>query len=196
MRSGVTADHPDRVKWNAKYAGTSAPAFAPHALVAAALRAGLPEGKVLEVACGPSGSALALAEAGRHVTAADISDVGLALLGNEARRRGLDDRIALVAADLLTWRPEARAFALVLCTRYWERPVFDVAAGAVAPGGLIAWEAFSLDERRYRPTFRPEWCVQDDEPAALLPKGWVVLEQTSVDDGRSATHRLLARRTG
>ena len=189
-------DHPDRVKWNAKYAGRASASFAPHPLVAAAIARGFPEGPVLELACGLSGSALALAAAGRHVVAADISDVGLAQLEDEARARGLGDRIALVHADLCTWHPPPRAFALVLCTHYWERPVFDAACGAVAPGGLLVWSAFSLDERRYRPTFRPAWCVGEGEPASLLPGGFEVIEQVAVDDGASATHRLLARRTG
>jgi SAM-dependent methyltransferase len=192
--AGKASEHADRVKWNAKYSAVAEPTFAPHTICAAGLALGLPEGRVLELACGPSGNALALAQAGRHVTAVDISDVGLRILGKEAQRRGLGDRIALVDADLGSFRPEPRAFALVLCTHYWDRGVFDVACGAVAAGGVLAWVTFSLDERKYRPTFRPEWCVGEGEPASLLPEGFTVIEQASLDDGRSATRRLLARR--
>jgi SAM-dependent methyltransferase len=193
--SMMLSKHPDRIKWNGKYAATTAPRFGPHPLVASALGLGLPEGPVLEVACGQSGSTLELARVGYRVTAADISDVGLQSLAEEARRRGLGDKITLVNVDLLTWRPEERAFALVLCTRYWDREVFRAASRAVSEGGLIAWEAFTLDEIKHRPTFRPEWCVTEEEPASLLPRGFTVLEQSSLDDGQSAARRLLARRT-
>ena len=51
----------DAARWNARYA-EGAPTFEPHPFVAEAFAAGFPEGPVLELACGRSGSALALAE--------------------------------------------------------------------------------------------------------------------------------------
>ncbi|MBI3183263.1 MAG: class I SAM-dependent methyltransferase [Myxococcales bacterium] len=190
----VPADHPDRVKWNERYSAAR-PGFEPHPLVEQALEAGLPEGPVLELACGASGSALALAESGRDVVALDVSDVALGLLEAEARRRGLP-RITLRQVDLRAMEPDALGggFALVLCTRYWEPSVFSAASTAVAPGGILAWEAFTPEQLRRRPDFREEWCVRPGEPASLLPPGWGVLSQRDLDDGRSFVRRLLARR--
>src|SRR5882724_11531261 len=88
-------DHPDRLRWDAKYAAGRAPSFAPRALAVRALALDLPAGPVADLACGPSGTALLAAAAGRPVTAVDISDVGLGLLGEESGRRGLRDRITL-----------------------------------------------------------------------------------------------------
>ena len=82
-------EHPDRARWNARYAAGDAPSFAPHPLAVAAFALDLPAGPVLDLACGPSGSALAAAETGRRVTAVDVSDVALRLLAEEAARRGL-----------------------------------------------------------------------------------------------------------
>ena len=137
----VPGDHPDRIKWNAKYASGFVPSFRPNPLAARALALVLPDGPVADLACGPSGSALLAAEQGRRVTAVDVSEVALGLLGAEARRRGLDHLITLVHADLSGWAPEPRSHALVLATGFWDAAVFAAAAAAVADGGLLAWEA-------------------------------------------------------
>lgn len=192
----VPDQHPDRLRWNAKFAQI-APSFEPHPLVAAALAHGLPPGPTLELACGQSGSALALALAGHEVWAVDIADVALARLAIEAERRGLGARLHLVQADLLNGLPRPLAeqrFALVLATRYWEQAVFPHALTVIARDGLLAWEAFTLAEQRYRPTFRREWCLGAGEPASLVGPEFLVLEETERDDGQCAIRRLIARR--
>ncbi|MBE1530592.1 methyltransferase domain-containing protein [Actinomadura algeriensis] len=191
------AGHPDRVRWNARYEahgegrveGADAPVPRAHPLAAEALREA-PDGPVLDLACGPSGAALLAADAGRPVTAVDISDIALARLGAAARRRGLAERITLVQADLGTWRPPGPAFAAVLCTGFWDRAVFTAALGAVAPGGVLAWEAFTTEARRDRPRLPAGWCLAAGEPASLLPDGFRVLDQRDVQGGK---RRVLAR---
>jgi SAM-dependent methyltransferase len=189
----VPDQHPDRRRWNAKFAQIK-PVFEPHPLLATVLAQGIPPGPVLELACGLSGSALALAAAGHEVWAVDIADVALERLGGEAERRGLGPRLRLFQADLLTWPLPEQRFSLVLTTRYWEPAVFPRALAAVAGGGLLAWEAFTLAEQKYRPTFRREWCLGAGEPATLLGPEFLVLEETDQDDGQRATRRLIARR--
>lgn len=95
-------EHPNRVDWNARYerAGSAHAPFAPVPWLADVLRAGVPDGPVLELASGRSGTALALAAHGRQVTAIDVSDVALLQLDSEAVRRGVADRLNLVQADL------------------------------------------------------------------------------------------------
>ena len=191
------ADHPDRMRWNARYGGGFTASFEPHPLAVQALSLRLPDGPVADLACGPSGSALLAAAAGRRVTAVDISEVALDLLAAEARRRGLGDLIRLVHADLGTWRPEPGGYALVLGTGYWDQAVFAVAAQAVVPGGALGWEAFTADARRARPGLCPDWCLEPGEPASLLPAGFAVLGQQDRPDSEHGTRRrLLARRPG
>jgi SAM-dependent methyltransferase len=186
------AEHPDRLRWNAKYG--NAPELSPvHPLAERALPLASPDGAVLDLACGPSGSALRAAETGRHVTAVDVSEVALRRLGAEAQRRGLGSLITLVQADLGAWTPDPSGYALVLCTGFWDRAVFDYAARAVLDGGLLAWEAFTEDARRQRPTMPAEWCLAPGEPASLLPDGFTVVQQS--DDPATAKRRLLASRT-
>jgi SAM-dependent methyltransferase len=187
----VPGDHPDRITWNAKYRAGFVPSFRPHPLAARALAAGLPDGPVADLACGPSGSALLAAGQGRRVTAVDVSEVALGMLGAEAERRGLGHLITLVHADLSGWTPEPRSHALVLATGFWDAATFAAAAAAVADGGLLAWEALTTEARWRHPDLPPGFCVGLGEPASLLPPGFGVLDQSEVP-GR-ARRRLLAR---
>ncbi|WP_131740419.1 class I SAM-dependent methyltransferase [Actinomadura roseirufa] len=189
---GRLADHPDRLRWNARYEDGAGGTAAPHPLAGRVLALGPPAGPVLDLASGPSGGALLFAAAGRRVTAVDISDVALRRLAAEARDRGLDGLITVVEADLGGWRPGPAAFAAVLCTGYWDRAIFAPAAGAVLPGGLLAWEAFTVEARRARPALPEEWCLGPGEPATLLPDGFTVLEQEDLPD--AGKRRLIARR--
>ena len=171
--------------------------FTPHPLAVAALALDLPDGPAADLASGPSGSALLAAAQGRPVTAVDVSEVALRLLGQEARRRGLDHLITLVHADLGAWRPAPGRYALVLGTGFWDPGVFAVAAAALAPGGVLGWEAFTTAARRARPTLPAAWCLHPGEPATLLPADVIVISQDDVaDDQRGPRRRLLARRAG
>ena len=189
----------DRSKWNARFASVP-PRFDVHPLVHE-LSARASGARVLEVACGTSGSALALAQAGAtRVTCVDVSDVALAHLADEAARRGLDARVRGVRADLTRAEEAAAAlpasaFDVVLATRFWDAGVFVRAALAVAPGGIFAWETFSLAERTYRPQFSEAFCLKAGEPVSLLPAGFTVWRLQDLDDGTSATRRLVAVRS-
>lgn len=190
------AGNPDRLRWNERYAsGAYAASFEVRPLAQQALALPLPDGPVLDLASGPSGSALLAAQRGREVTAVDVSDVALGLLAAEAQRRRVGDLVTLVHADLPSWRlPSGQVYALALCTGYFDRAVFAMAAGAVAAGGLLGWEAFTLAARRERPRLPADWCLGPGEPATLLPDGFEVISQEEVGPEPAARRRLLARR--
>lgn len=187
------ADHPDRRRWNARYAAREA-TFTPHPLAVAALALPLPDRPVLELASGPSGSALLAAELGRRVTAVDVSDVGLGQLADEAGRRGLGTVLTVVQADVTTWRPAPACYGLVLCIGFWDEAAFRSALAAVAPGGVLAWEGLTAQARDRRPELPAAWCLGPAEPAALLPASFAVLEQEDLPGhGGLPRRRMLAR---
>jgi hypothetical protein len=192
------ADNADRLRWNDRYARSGyTPSFAPHPLAERALEMPLPDGPVLELAAGPSGSALLAASLGRRVTVVDASEVALGLLAEEARRRAVAHLITLVQADLTRWTtPPGWPYALALCTGYWDRAVFAVAATSVAASGLLGWEALTLAARRDHPRMPADWCLRTGEPASLLPPGFEVVSQHDVGPEPAMRRRLLARRGG
>lgn len=185
-------DNPDRSRWNERYRAR-APEFRPHPLVAQVLAAGPPPGPVLELACGRSGNALALAAAGRSVVAVDVSDVALRQLAHEARRRRLAGRIHCVEADIPSYQPWRRRYALVLTTRYWDPAAFRAGCRAVMPGGLVAWEA--LTGPAGAGGQRQPWHLPHGGLAARLPAGFEVITERAHTDGSHHTTRLLARRS-
>ena len=160
-----------------------------------ALAGPLPDGPVLDLASGPSGSALLAAAAGRRVTAVDVSDAALCLLAEEASRRGVLNFVSLVQADLGVWRPQPGSYAAVLCTGYWDRDLFPAAADAVTAGGVLGWEAFTAGARSMRPNIPGAWLLGAGEPASLLPATFETLSQHELPDDRAGAKRqLLARR--
>ena len=160
-----------------------------------ALSTPLPDGPVLDLASGPSGSALLAAAAGRRVTAVDVSDAALRLLAEEASRRGVMTLVSLVHADLAAWRPQPGSYAAVLCTGYWDRNLFPAAAAAVTADGVLGWEAFTANARSVRPSLPEAWVLGAGEPASLLPGAFETLSQRELpDDQAGAKRRLLAHR--
>lgn len=190
------AHHPDRLKWNDRFQNEDHVwGFEPSPLLQEILKIGIPDGPVLELACGISGNALALAESGREVLSVDISDIALDRLMSEARSRGLVDRITSVQADLPTWRsPEDQKFALVVCVMYWDPMVFDYAFEAVADGGVIAWQAFTKAALKFRPSMPSAICLKPDEPASRLPASFTVLEEQDIEYGERAVRRMIAKK--
>ncbi|HEX7995147.1 MAG TPA: class I SAM-dependent methyltransferase, partial [Streptosporangiaceae bacterium] len=175
----------DRDRWNSRYRDANFSAsFLPHPLAEQALALPLPAGPVLDLACGPSGTVLLTAAAGRPSVAVDISDAALALLAEQARTRELAGQLAIVQADLETWRPRPASCALVVCTGYWDAGQFEAAAAAVVPGGLLAWEALTTGALRERPGLPARWCLRAGEPASLLPRGYEVLHEENLPAGR------------
>lgn len=186
-------DHPDRRRWNARYRDAPPPEFDPHPLVAEAARAGFPAGPVLELACGRSGSALALAASGRDVLAVDVSDLALSQLVAEAERRGLPERITTVVADVPSYRAGSEQFALVLATHYWDEAAFGSGCAAVMDGGLIGWEALVRRSGVDRASARP-WEIEPGGLSARLPPGFEVFDERTIDVGGRPSTRVLARR--
>lgn len=185
-------DHPDRLKWNAKYRQITS-TFRSGSWLGEILSFGPPDGPVLELAGGLSGNALTLAAMGSDVTLIDVADAALSQLDREAARRGLDERLTLVHADLTSWKAGGPTYALVMCRYFWSAAVFIQACDAVAPGGLLAWEAPALTDPSVSHV-RAEWCLAPGEPASLLPPGFEVLHQVDISRDREVSRRTLARR--
>ncbi len=112
---------------------------------------GLAPGRALDVACGEGRNAVWLAQRGWQVTGVDFSQAGLEKARALATERHVHPE--WIHADLLAYRPEQRAFDLVLIF-YLQLPaeprchVVRAAADAVAPGGtllVVAHDRENLD---------------------------------------------------
>ncbi|GAY15712.1 cyclopropane-fatty-acyl-phospholipid synthase family protein [Mycobacterium sp. shizuoka-1] len=108
----------------------------------AEIAAELTGSRALDLGCGEGGDAMWLAEHGWHVVAVDVSTTALARAAEDARARGVADRIAFEQHDLTQTLPEG-PFDLVSAhffhtTLEMDRPaILRRAAATVAPGGTL-----------------------------------------------------------
>ena len=141
-----------REDWDRRYAGPESLWSAKPNRFLVAEVAGLEPGRALDLACGEGQNAVWLAGLGWEVTAVDYAEVAIAKAIERAAREGV--AVDFHADDLLRYRPEARAFDLVLIL-YLHMPsdgrrlVLERAAAAVAPGGtlvLVGHDLLNLTE--------------------------------------------------
>ncbi len=101
---------------------------------------GLAPGRALDLACGEGRNAVWLAGRGWEMTGVDFSKVGLEKASRFADARGV--HAEWIAADLVHYRPDLRAFDLVLIfylqvPEAQRQPIVRAAADAVAAGGVF-----------------------------------------------------------
>ena len=106
-------------------------------LLAAAVRLA-PGTRAAEFGCGPGAALLSVAHAHKdaQLTGVELDPSAAELARRNAAANGLDDRVAIVEADALSWRPDAPLDAV-----FFNPPYFDDPASlrAPKPGKQAAW---------------------------------------------------------
>lgn len=136
---------------------------------------------VLDIACGPGGQTLDLAELlpGARITALDGHRPFLEQLETRARNAGVLDRISIVHGDMARLPYAAQGFDLIWCEGAAYIIGFDAALAAwkplLRPGGVLA-----LTE--------PVWLT--DDPPAKVSACWD--EYPAMEDVASARRRAMS----
>ena len=160
------------------------------------LAAGL--GPIVELACGRGRIACAVADRGLPVVGIDRDAARLCELAQTARARGLP--VTPVRADLecghgLPLRPGSCGALLVF--RYLYRPLTVAIADAIAPGGLLLYETFTIHQKDlpYGPS-RADFLLRQGELPRLFAGLEILSHWEGWSDGErpSALARLVARR--
>ncbi len=135
MASGM-----DSASWDRRYEGSELVWTAEPNRFLVAETETLAPGRALDLACGEGRNAVWLAERGWKAVGVDFSEVGLQKARELADRRGV--KVEWVAADLIDYRPDPKAFDLVIVF-YLQVPAADrrailqAAVDAVAPDGTL-----------------------------------------------------------
>lgn len=145
----------------------------------------------LDLACGRGRHSQLLAGHGFATYAVDID-----LARVRAVRSGAPEREASIHAWVANLEqpalPEAR-FDLVLVTNYLQRDLWPALRRAVARGGYVVYETFTIAQPRHRrgPSSLDHLLRPTELRDAML--GWTILHYAEDDDRDAARARLVAR---
>lgn len=124
----------------------------------------IPQGEVLDLACGSGRHARLLAGMGRTVLAVDRDA--------DALSRIAGPNITTVQHDLeggtgswVPWPFEANRFAGIVVTNYLHRPLFSGILASLAPQGVLLYETFARGNGRFGKPSNPDFLL---EPGELL----------------------------
>jgi SAM-dependent methyltransferase len=141
-------------------------------------------GRALDVACGRGRHALFLAERGWAVRAVDRDALAIDALRSEAARQELTvqaDVVDLEAGEVDLGR---KAYDLIVVVHYLHRPLFPALLRALAPGGYVLYETFTVDQaRRGRPS-NPDFLLRHGELRERLAPLAILRERDGPVEGR------------
>lgn len=130
---------------------------------------------VLDLACGTGRSGLILAKRGIPVVFADRSASDLENIKQYLSDNNLPGRIWQVDLEQAGTNPFAgQAFSAAICFRYLHRPLFPYLLNTVEPGGLVVYETFTTENRRFGRPNNPDFLLKAGELKSLFP-GWEVI---------------------
>lgn len=177
----------DRERWDRKYAaGNPNPAFAPSPLLVQNAHLLDGHGLALDVACGVGQNAIFLADRGYEVLAVDSSLIGLRYCRGAIA--GTGRRIHLVAADLERFVFPRATFALVIVFRFLNRDLLPHIKETLAPGGLLIYETFNINELQSRPDMTRSYLLEPGELARAFADLECIATNDTAENTAALTH--------
>ena len=149
----------DKRKWDDRYTNDSAITDA-----AALLRENahlLKGGKALDVAMGTGSNAVLLAAHGFEVEGVDISSVAVTSVRQHAEKNGL--AITAIEADLTNYQIQERAYDVIVDFYYLDRNIIPQLKQGLKTGGLIFFETYTEEQRRFGGISNPEYLLKPNE---------------------------------
>lgn len=124
---------------------------------------------ILDLACGTGRSGLNLAQRGITVVFADRSVSALAYVKQYLSDNKLPGHIWHIDLEQAGINPFAgQAFSSAICFRYLHRPLFPYLLNVVEPGGLVIYETFTTENRRFGHPNNPDFLLKADELNSLF----------------------------
>jgi SAM-dependent methyltransferase len=141
-------------------------------------------GRALDVACGRGRHALFLAARGWTVRALDRDGRSIDTLRSVAARRGLAVQADLVDLEAGEVDLGREAYDLIVVVHYLHRPLFPALLRALASGGYLVYETFTVDQaRRGRPS-NPDFLLRHGELRERLASLAILRERDGTFEGR------------
>lgn len=130
---------------------------------------------VLDLACGTGRNGLFLAEQGLPVLFADGSASSLEVVKQRLAQSGLPGRCWQVDLEQPEGQPlSGLSFAAVIAFRYLHRPLFPALRDSVTAGGLVVYETFTIEQRRFGRPRNPDFLLRSGELKTHF-KNWEII---------------------
>jgi 16S rRNA C967 or C1407 C5-methylase (RsmB/RsmF family) len=145
-----------------------------------------PGGTVLDVAAGAGRHAVFLARHGWRVHAVDRDAAALADLRQAAERASVADLVTTECRDLEMHDVSfgAQCYEAVVVVHYLHRALMPAIVAAVAPGGVLVYETFTIEQAsRGRPS-NPAFLLQPGELHTLVRPLRVLRSREGEFDGK------------
>jgi tellurite methyltransferase len=121
-------------------------------------------GPVIDLACGQGRNGLFLAAKGIPVVLIDRSAARLAEARHLARQAGLAADIRQLDLEKAGTDPmEGLAGGGIMVFRYLHRPLIPAIRRSIRSGGILIYETFTRDQRRYGKPVNPDYLLQPQE---------------------------------
>jgi len=147
----------DREKWDSRYADQSVEATSCSRVLAENSHLLPKRGRALDLACGLGGASVHLALHGLDVVAWDVSPVAIDKLRAFAQQHRL--AIAAEAIDVTGQRIAAQEFDVIHVSRYLDRGLCASLSRALRGGGMLFYQAFSMEALDTAPRMNPDYCL-------------------------------------
>ncbi len=151
---------------------------------------------VLDLACGTGRNGLVLAQQGIPVVFADRSDAALETVKQRLTHDELPGHIWQVDLELPDTNPlSGQYFNGIIVFRYLHRPLFPALLNAVTPGGLVVYETFTIENRRFGRPENPDFLLLPGELKSLF-KNWEIIfdDESILHQPDRAVARIVARK--
>ncbi len=153
----------------------------------------LPRGRALDLAMGSGRHALFLAEQGYDVEGLDRDEVSVAACQQAAAARGL--RVMARCVDLERHRLPAWAYDVILCFYYLQRSLLPQIQAALAPGGVVVYETFLVDNHlRFGHPRTRQYCFEPDELRRAFPALHLLHYREGISETGTYLASLIAQR--
>lgn len=122
------------------------------------------KGPVLDLACGDGHNGLFVAEKGFPVILADLSESALRNAGVAAERKKAQVTLWQVDLEKGDDNPlRSEAYGVILIFRYLHRPLMPCVKKALATGGALFYETFTVQQPRFGKPLNPAFLLNPGE---------------------------------
>ncbi len=186
----------DRERWNGKFDEKGMESFGEEPsgwlIQHESLLRELSDRRALDLACGNGRNAFYLAELGFETDALDISDRAVEWTSKKAGERNLNIRVRRV--DLESEPIEVGAYHAITQFNFLCRPLFPRLEAALAPGGLLLLETFSIDHQEMLGHEKNRsYLLEHNELLRAFPSLRVIaFRETVINEGPSGSRKGVA----